>query len=219
MASVEAIEDLLRLQPQTATVERDGTRIEIKVADLLRGDVFIVRPGDSVPVDGDVLDGESSIDESLLTGESLPSVKRVGARVFAGTLNQQGLLRCTATGVGQHTALAAIVRLVEDAQGSKAPIQRLADVISGVFVPVVIGIALVTWLAWWLIGGDITAATINAVAGLTTTLEDGRDVPGEGDLRRRCRLPGYATSWGRDARGCRQSKRPPDRDRRSEPSL
>jgi Cu+-exporting ATPase len=161
-----AIEDLMRLQPKTATVERNGERVEINVADMRPGDLFIVRPGDSVPVDGNVLDGESSVDESLLTGESLPSAKRAGVRVYAGTINQQGLLRCTATGVGQHTALAAIVRLVEDAQGSKAPIQRLADVISGVFVPVVIAIAAVTWLGWWWIGGDITTATINAVAVL-----------------------------------------------------
>ncbi len=161
-----AIEDLMRLQPKTATVERNGERVEVNVADIQPGTVFIVRPGESVAVDGDVLDGESSVDESLLTGESLPSAKRAGARVYAGTLNQQGMLRCAATGVGQHTALAAIVRLVEDAQGSKAPIQRLADVIAGIFVPVVVGIAALTWLAWWLIGGDITAATINAVAVL-----------------------------------------------------
>ncbi len=161
-----AIEALMRLQPKTATVERNGERVEINVADMQPGNIFIVRPGDSIPVDGDVLDGESAVDESLLTGESLPSAKRPGARVYAGTINQQGLLRCAATGVGQQTALAAIVRLVEDAQGSKAPIQRLADVISGVFVPVVIAIAAVTWIAWWLIGGDLTTATINAVAVL-----------------------------------------------------
>ena len=161
-----AIEDLLRLQPKTATVERNGERVEINVADMQPGHVFIVRPGESVAVDGEVLDGESAVDESLLTGESLPSAKRAGACVYAGTINQQGVLRCSATGVGQHTALAAIVKLVEDAQGSKAPIQRLADVISGVFVPVVIAIAAVTWLAWWLIGGDIATATINAVAVL-----------------------------------------------------
>ncbi len=161
-----AIESLLRLQPKTATVERNGERVEISIADMQPGNIFVVRPGDSVAVDGEVIDGESAVDESLLTGESLPSAKRAGARIYAGTLNQQGLLRCTATGVGQHTALAAIVRMVEDAQGSKAPIQRLADVISGVFVPVVIAIAVVTWLAWWLIGGDVTAGIINAVAVL-----------------------------------------------------
>ncbi|MEQ1776690.1 MAG: heavy metal translocating P-type ATPase [Burkholderiales bacterium] len=161
-----AIEALIRLQPKTATVERNGERVEVNVADMQLRDIFVVRPGDSVPVDGDVIEGESAVDESLLTGESLPSAKQPGARVYAGTINQQGLLRCAATGVGQQTALAAIVRLVEDAQGSKAPIQRLADVISGIFVPVVIAIAVITWLAWWLIGGDFTTATINAVAVL-----------------------------------------------------
>ena len=161
-----AIEGLLRLQPKTATVERGGQRVEVDVASLQPRDIFIVRPGDSVPVDGDVLDGDSSVDEALLTGESLPAAKRAGARVYAGTINQQGLLRCAATGVGQHTALAAIVRLVEDAQGSKAPIQRLADVISGIFGPVVLGIALATLLGWWLIGGNFTTGMINAVAVL-----------------------------------------------------
>ena len=161
-----AIEDLMRLQPKTATVERNGERIEVNVADMQLRDVFIVRPGESVPVDGEVLDGDSSVDESLLTGESLPAAKRPGARVFAGTINQQGLLRCAATGVGQQTALAAIVRLVEEAQGSKAPIQRLADKISGVFVPVVLGIAVVTFLVWWLLGNNFTGGLINAVAVL-----------------------------------------------------
>ncbi|MBM3340502.1 MAG: copper-translocating P-type ATPase [Betaproteobacteria bacterium] len=161
-----AIEELMRLQPKTATVERDGQRIEINVADLRLDDVFIVRPGDSVPVDGNVLDGDSSVDESLLTGESLPAAKRAGSRVFAGTLNQQGLMRCVATGVGAQTALAAIVRLVEEAQGSKAPIQRLADVISGIFVPVVVVIALMTLAGWWLFAGNFAAGLINAVAVL-----------------------------------------------------
>lgn len=161
-----AIEELMRLQPQTATVERNGARVEVAVADIAQRDVFIVRPGDSVPVDGEVLDGDSSVDESLLTGESLPAAKRAGARVYAGTVNQQGVLRCVATGVGTSTALAAIVRLVEDAQGSKAPIQRLADVISGIFVPVVLAIAVLTLLAWWWIGGDFTTGMINAVAVL-----------------------------------------------------
>jgi Cu+-exporting ATPase len=161
-----AIEALLRLQPKTATLERDGRRVDVDVGEMRSGDVFIVRPGDSIPVDGDVLDGESSVDESLLTGESLPSAKQQGARVYAGTLNLQGLLRCTATGVGEQTALAAIVRLVEEAQGSKAPIQRLADVIAGVFVPVVIAIAVATALAWGFFAGDFMAGMINAVAVL-----------------------------------------------------
>ncbi len=161
-----AIEALIKLQPKTARVERDGQLTEIDVAQMKVGDVFVVRPGEAMPVDGTVIDGESSVNEAMLTGESLPVAKHAGMRVFAATLNQQGLLRCRATGVGADTALAAIIRLVEDAQGSKAPIQRLADVISGIFVPVVVGISVVTFLGWWALGGDFTAALINAVAVL-----------------------------------------------------
>lgn len=160
-----AIEELIKLAPKVAWVERDGELVEVDAARLKVADTFVVRPGDSVPVDGEVLDGHSSVDESLLTGESLPVTKQTGARVFAGTINQEGMLRCRATGVGAHTQLAAIVRLVEQAQGSKAPIQRLADRVSGVFVPVVAGIALFTLGAWWL-RGDFTIALINAVAVL-----------------------------------------------------
>ena len=143
-----AITELLRLAPATTTVERDGKRVEVPVSQVAPGDVFVVHPNASIAVDGEVIDGESSVDESLLTGESMPVLKRTGARVYAGAMNQQGLLRCRATGVGEHTALAAIARLVEDAQGSKAPIQRLADRISGIFVPVVLVIAALTGAAF-----------------------------------------------------------------------
>ncbi|MDP1717057.1 MAG: heavy metal translocating P-type ATPase, partial [Burkholderiales bacterium] len=138
----EAIEALIRLQPKTARLERDGDIVEVDIAQVSVGDVFIVRPGESVPVDGTVVSGETSVNEAMLTGESFPVNKESGAKVFAATLNQQGLIKCRATGVGADTALAAIIRLVEEAQGSKAPIQRLADVISGIFVPVVVAIAL-----------------------------------------------------------------------------
>lgn len=161
-----AIEELIRLQPKTARVERDGQLIEMAVESMHEGDIFVVRPGESIPVDGVVLDGVSSIDEAMLTGESLPVVKQPDFRVFAATLNQEGLLKCRATGVGAHTALAAIIRLVEEAQGSKAPIQRLADIISGIFVPVVVAIATLTLgLTWWL-AGSFTQALVNAVAVL-----------------------------------------------------
>lgn len=161
-----AIEELVKLQPKTARVERDGQLIEIAVENMHEGDIFVVRPGESMPVDGVVLDGVSSIDEAMLTGESLPVAKQVNAKVFAATLNQDGLLKCRATGVGAHTALAAIIRLVEEAQGSKAPIQRLADSISGVFVPIVVAIAALTLgLTWWLTG-SFTQALVNAVAVL-----------------------------------------------------
>ncbi|MBY0270698.1 MAG: heavy metal translocating P-type ATPase [Burkholderiales bacterium] len=161
-----AIEELIRLQPKTARIERNADIVEIPVADMRVGDVFVVRPGEAVPVDGKVIDGSSSVDEAMLTGESLPVAKTAGSAVYAATINAQGLLRCAATGVGADTALAGIIRLVEEAQGSKAPIQRLADVIAGVFVPVVVGIALLTFIGWWWFGGDFTTAMVNAVAVL-----------------------------------------------------
>ncbi|MDR1994722.1 heavy metal translocating P-type ATPase [Azonexus sp.] len=162
----EAIEALIRLQPKTARVERDGQWVEMAVDSLMPGDIFLVRPGESVPVDGEVVDGQSSVDEAMLTGESMPVGKAAGDRVFAATVNAQGALRCRATGVGEQTLLAGIIRLVGEAQGSKAPVQRLADRISGLFVPVVCVIALVTLLGWWWYRGDFAVALINAVAVL-----------------------------------------------------
>jgi Cu+-exporting ATPase len=161
-----AIEALMRLQPQTAQVERGGEIVELPVASLLPGDIVVVRPGEAFPVDGEVLAGVSSAIEAMLTGESLPVAKAVGDKVFAATLNGDGLLRCKATGVGAHTLLAGIIALVEQAQGSKAPVQRLADRVAAVFVPVVVTLALITFVAWWLVGGEFTPALINAVAVL-----------------------------------------------------
>jgi len=161
-----AIEALVRLQPKTARVERDGTLQEVPVASLQKGDLFVVRSGESIPVDGLVASGESGVDESMLTGESLPVGKRSGDKVYAGTLNQQGLLRCRAEGVGAATMLAGIIRLVREAQGTKAPIQRLADRVAGVFVPVVVAISALTFALWWGIGGELAPALVNAVAVL-----------------------------------------------------
>ena len=162
----EAIESLIRLQPKTARVERGGQWVEIAVDALMPGDVFMVRPGESVPVDGEVVEGASSINEAMLTGESMPVGKAAGDKVFAATANDQGALRCRATGVGEQTLLAGIIRLVGEAQGSKAPVQRLADRISAVFVPVVCVIALATFAGWWLYAGDLAEALVNAVAVL-----------------------------------------------------
>lgn len=161
-----AIEHLLKLQPKTARVERDGQLVEVPVESLRQGEVFIVRPGERIPVDGEVIEGHSSIDEAMLTGESLPVSKEAGAKVFAATQNQQGMLKCRATGVGEHTALAGIIRLVEQAQGSKAPIQRLADVISGIFVPVVVFVSIMTFVLWWSFTREVAVALIDAVAVL-----------------------------------------------------
>ena len=161
-----AIEQLLHLQPQIALIERDGQLVAVAVSSLQVGDSFVVRPGAGMPVDGVVIEGHSTVDESLLTGESLQLEKSAGARVFAGTLNQDGLLKCRATGVGAQTALAAIVRLVEAAQGSKAPVQRLADTIAGIFVPAVIMLAVLTVAYWWGWRGEFDTALVNAVAVL-----------------------------------------------------
>ncbi len=161
-----AIEGLLRLQPKTARVERNGVEVELPLEDVIVGDRFVVRAGEAVPVDGRVVDGASSVDESMLTGESRPIPKAGGERVFAGTVNLDGLLRCEATGVGEATLLAGIVRLVGGAPGSQAPIQRLADRVSGIFVPAVVAIAALTLVATWWLAADVTPAIVNAVAVL-----------------------------------------------------
>jgi Cu+-exporting ATPase len=160
------IKQLLQLQPRTARVERAGIVRDVDLSEVRIGDLVVVRAGDRVPVDGDIVDGSSSVDESMLTGESLPVSKHPGGKVFAGTQNQQGLLRLRATEIGSATQVAEIVRLVSEAQGTKAPIQRLADRVSGIFVPVVMLIALATFVLWWTIGGAFTPAMIHAVAVL-----------------------------------------------------
>ena len=161
-----AIEQLIGLQPRSAWVEKAGETVEVDAARVRIGDVVRVRAGERVPVDGQVIDGTSSLDESLLTGESLPVTKRTGDTVHAGTQNLDGSLRIRAEGVGAQTQLMEIVRLTEAAQGSKAPIQKLADRISGVFVPAVIAAAALTFTGWWWATADFTASLIPAVAVL-----------------------------------------------------
>jgi Cu+-exporting ATPase len=150
----EAIRKLIGLQPRTARVLRGGNEVDVDLADVMAGDLVIVRPGDRIPVDGKVVDGTSAVDESMLTGESLPVAKVPGREVFGGTINGTGAFRFEATRVGRDTALAQIVHLVQEAQGSKAPIARLADVISGVFTPVVLCIAIATFAAWFVLAPD-----------------------------------------------------------------
>ncbi|WP_029770500.1 heavy metal translocating P-type ATPase [Pseudogulbenkiania sp. MAI-1] len=161
-----AIEELIKLAPKTAWIENAGQLMEVPVAQLQPGDVVLVRHGERIAVDGEVIAGHAAVDESMLTGESLPVSKSVGDAVYAGTQNQDGTLTVRATGVGSRTQLADIVRLVSEAQGSKAPIQRLADVISGVFVPAVVVISVVTLLATGWLTGDWVRALIHAVAVL-----------------------------------------------------
>ena len=171
----EAIKKLMGLRAKTARILRDGTEVEVPIDDVRVGDLVLVRPGEKIPVDGVVIDGRSAVDESMLTGESLPVEKKPGDPVIGATLNKLGLLKFEATKVGKETALAQIIKLVEDAQGSKAPIQKLADQVSAVFVPVVIVIALLTFAGWYFFGptlpmhadiDNFTRALINMVAVL-----------------------------------------------------
>jgi Cu+-exporting ATPase len=151
--AAQSLEALIRLQPRTAFVEKDGRLVEVDVAALQPGDAFVVRPGDAIAVDGRVVDGDSSVNESMLTGESLPVPKHAGATVFAGTVNGEGALKCVATGTGKGTVLAGIIRLVAAAQGSKPPVQRLVDRVSAVFVPAVLAVSIITFLGWGMAAG------------------------------------------------------------------
>jgi Cu+-exporting ATPase len=164
----EAIKKLAGLQPKTATVFRDGKEIEIPVRDVLVGDLVLVRPGERIPVDGIIEDGRSAVDESMITGESMPVRKSAGDEVIGATMNKLGSFRFRAAKVGRDTVLAQIIRLVEEAQGSKAPIQRLADVIAGYFVPVVMSVAVATFVLWFNFGPEprLTFALLNFVAVL-----------------------------------------------------
>lgn len=162
----ESIKKLMGLRAKTAKVIRDNEEMDIPIEDVVIGDIVIVRPGEKVPVDGEVIEGRSAVDESMLTGESIPVEKNPGDTVVGATINKTGSFKLRAVKVGKDTVLSQIIRMVEEAQGSKAPIQRLADKIAGVFVPVVMAIALITVFAWWFIGKNINAGIINAVAVL-----------------------------------------------------
>jgi Cu+-exporting ATPase len=162
----EAIRKLMGLRPKTARVVRDGVETDVPVEKVRVGDIVVVRPGERIPVDGVVIEGHSAVDESMLTGEPIPVDKGAGDPVTGATINKQGLLKFEATRVGAETALAHIIRMVQEAQGSKAPIQRLADQAAGVFVPAVLVIALITFAIWWAAGGDLPTAMIRLVAVL-----------------------------------------------------
>ncbi|MEO6626618.1 MAG: heavy metal translocating P-type ATPase, partial [Burkholderiaceae bacterium] len=164
--TTEAIRALQALRPETARVRRNGQDVELPIAQVLNDDLVVVRPGERLPVDGIVVEGASQVDESLITGESLPVAKHPGDHVTGGAVNAEGLLLVRTTAIGTETTLARIVRLVESAQARKAPIQRLVDKVSEVFVPVVLVIALITLMAWGLMAGDWEAAILNAVAVL-----------------------------------------------------
>ncbi|KEK20066.1 ATPase P, partial [Bacillus manliponensis] len=166
--SSEAIKKLMGLQAKTATVIRNDQEMSIPLEEVVTGDIVVVKPGEKIPVDGIVIEGTSAIDESMLTGESIPVEKQIGDEVIGATVNKNGSLKIEATKVGKDTALAQIIKVVEDAQGSKAPIQRVADVISGIFVPIVVGIAIVTFIVWFTIvdPGNFASALEKLIAVL-----------------------------------------------------
>ena len=166
--SSEAIKKLMGLQAKTALVIRNETEVEIPLEEVITGEIILVKPGEKIPVDGEVIEGNTAVDESMLTGESIPVDKTIGDTLFGSTINKNGFLKMKATKIGRDTALAQIIKVVEDAQGSKAPIQRLADKISGVFVPIVIGIAIITFLVWiiWVVPGEFTPALEALIAVL-----------------------------------------------------
>ena len=164
--TTDALRGLMQLAPQTATVERKGEEITVPIAEVARGDVFVVRPGESIPVDGVVLSGSSAVDESSLTGESIPVDKSEGSTVSAGTLNSSGFIRCEARRVGEDTTLSQIIAMVSDAAATKAPIAKVADKVSGVFVPAVIMIAAVTVAAWLIAGQSLGYALARGISVL-----------------------------------------------------
>ncbi|GAB1787334.1 heavy metal translocating P-type ATPase [Priestia megaterium] len=166
--SSEAIKKMMGLQAKTAVVVRDGAEVEIPVEEVQKGEVIFIKPGEKVPVDGEIIEGQSALDESMLTGESVPVDKNIGDKVIGATLNKNGFLKIKATNIGKETALAQIIKVVEEAQGSKAPIQRLADYISGIFVPIVVGIALLTFFVWyiWIAPGEFAQALEKLIAVL-----------------------------------------------------
>ena len=164
--TTDALKSLMNLAPKTATVIRDGKEITVPAQEILQGEEFAVRPGESIPVDGVVLEGSSAVNESALTGESIPVDKAEGDRVSAATINQSGYIRCRATRVGQDTTLSQIIKMVSDAAATKAPIAKVADRVSGVFVPVVMAIALVTLIVWLLLGRDFGYALARSISVL-----------------------------------------------------
>ncbi len=164
--TTDALKGLMDLAPKTAVLLRDGKEVEVPISQVKQGDVFVVRPGDSIPVDGLVLEGNSAVNEATLTGESVPVDKAAGDSVSAATVNQSGFLKCQATRVGEDTTLSQIIRMVSDAAATKAPIAKIADKVSGIFVPVVIGIAIVTAAVWMLVGKDMGYALARGISVL-----------------------------------------------------
>lgn len=164
--TIDALKSLMQLAPKTATVVRDGVEQEISVDAVKKGDIFVVRPGENIPVDGEIIDGTTAVNESALTGESIPVDKQPKDAVSAATVNQSGFIKCRATRVGEDTTLSQIIQMVSDAAATKAPIAKIADRVSGVFVPAVITIAIITIIAWFIAGETVGFALARGISVL-----------------------------------------------------
>ena len=164
--TTDALKSLMKLAPKTANLLRDGAEVTVPIEQVQKGDIFVVRPGENVPVDGIVLEGSSAVNESALTGESIPVDKAEGDKVSAATTNQSGFLRCQATRVGEDTTLSQIIKMVSDAAATKAPIAKIADTVSGFFVPAVISIAVITTIVWLLLGRELGYALARGISVL-----------------------------------------------------
>ena len=205
--TTDALKGLMKLAPQTATVERDGRELEVPIEQVQKDDIFVVRPGESIPVDGVVLDGASAVNEAALTGESLPVDKAAGDMVSAATVNQSGFLRCRATRVGEDTTLSQIIQMVSDAAATKAPIAKIADRVSGIFVPAVIAIAAVTTAVWLLLGQSVGFALARGISVLVISCPCALGLATPRRWRRRAAWT--SSRWTRPAPSPQASRRSP----------
>lgn len=164
--TTDALKGLMKMAPKTARVVKDGKEVEVDIESVQKGDIFVVRPGEAIPLDGHVLEGHTAVDESSLTGESIPVDKEVDSKIYSGTMNQSGFIKCVAERVGEDTTLSQIIKMVSDASATKAPIAKIADTVSGYFVPVVISIAVVTFIVWMALGESLSFAIARAVSVL-----------------------------------------------------
>ena len=164
--TTDALKSLMKLAPKTAVLLQDGQEVTVSIEEVQTGDIFVVRPGENIPVDGIVLEGNSAVNEAALTGESIPVDKAEGDKVSAATVNQSGFIKCRATRVGEDTTLSQIIQMVSDAAATKAPIAKIADKVSGVFVPAVITIAVITFIVWMLAGQTFGYALARAISVL-----------------------------------------------------
>ena len=198
--TTNALKSLMKLAPKTAVVIRNGEEVTVSIDDVNKGDIFVVRPGENIPVDGRVIEGESAVNEAALTGESIPVDKAPGDEVSSATLNQSGFLKCEATRVGEDTTLSQIIQMVSDAAATKAPVARLADKISGIFVPAVIAIAIVTIVVWLIIGRTVGFSLARGICVLVVSC------PCALGLQRRLRS-WSATAWVQKTASCLRMQR------------